>query len=293
MATRRMADRTGRAVPKWAAGIVAVLSRDRPAVVTVASIGAYLDELGSNRVPGQVASDLQQLGWLATLHVKGAWAFVPAGESRPADPYLDLRGWQARTPDVVFALAGEAASWHLGYLPRRFEGPVAVWLPQGERLGHGLRAHVRAVRMGWHASDLRRLGPTTRLLRARGLDLTGWASGFDAFGPEALLTQLAARPSSFRVWADLIGQLDQVMSDCDPERVVDLLDGQSASAWQRAAYLLDRGGRRDIGEGVMGERPTVAMPVAELGVGPEAIWSGKYKVNDHLVAPLQHKLGKA
>jgi hypothetical protein len=288
-----MADRTDRAVPSWAAGIVSALSRDRPAVVTTAVIGDYLKDLGPDRNAGQVASDLQQLGWLSSLHVKGAWAFVPAGEARPNDPYLDLRGWQAREPDAVFALAGEAACWHLGYLPRRFDGQVAVWLPKGERLAHGLRAHVRVVRIGWDAHEVRRLRPTTKLLRSKGLDLINWASGLPALGPEALTVQLASRPSSFRAWADLVSQLDALAGDSDPGRVVDLLEGQSASVWQRAAYLLDRGGQHDHARRVIDARPAVPMPVVHFGDGPDAVWSSEFQVNDHLVAPVQQKLGKA
>ena len=115
-----------RPVPRWAAGLVARLSQDRPAVVTREDLARYLAELGSVRGVDDTASDLQQLGWLSTLHLKGVWAFVPAGEDRASDPYLDLRGWQAREPNAVFALAGEAAAWHLGYIARAFEGLPAV-----------------------------------------------------------------------------------------------------------------------------------------------------------------------
>ena len=58
------------------------------------------------------------------------------------------------------------------------------------------------VRLRWPAEAMRRLVPTGRLLRAKGLDVTGWASGLRAFGPEALLVQLAARPASFKTDAD-------------------------------------------------------------------------------------------
>lgn len=282
-----------RPVPPWAAGLVARLSQDCPAVVTREDLARYLIELGSARRVDDTVSDLQQLGWLSTLHLKGVWAFVPAGEVRVSDPYLNLRGWQAREPDAAFALAGEAAAWHLGYVARAFDGPLAIWLPAKARVPHGLRPHVSMVRISWSREDGQRLGPTTALLREKGLDLTGWASGFPAFGPEALIVQLASRPGSFRIWADLIGRLDVLTADCDLQRLADLLVSQSASAWQRAAYLLDRGGRGNDAHALLGQRPNNRMPVVSFGDGPTTVWSAAFRVNDRLVAPLQEQLGKA
>ena len=285
--------RVDRAVPRWAAGLVAVMSRDRPMVITRALLADYLAEVGADRPVGRTARDLQQLGWLATLHLKGVWAFIPAGESEQTDPYLDLRAWRARDSDVIFALAGEAAAWHLGYLPRQFVGSTAVWIPVAERVPHGIRSYVAVTRLGWTRNLAHKLGPTTRFLRNKGLDLTGWAGGLPALGPDALLVQLATRPSSFRTWADLIMQLDVLAADCDLDRVVDLMRGFSASAWQRAAYLFDRGGATEAAEHLLAQRPDESMSVAQFGDGPTASWSNKFSVNDRLIAPLQLQLGKS
>lgn len=289
-----MADvNAGRGVPSWAAGLVSVLSRDRPSVVTLSSLAGYIAELGLDRKPDRVARDLQQLGWLASLHLKGAWAFVPAGESPSDDRHLDLLGWHERDPGAVFALAGEATAWHLGYLPRRFVGTVAVWLPPGDRAPHGLRRFVSEVRIGWPVTSADELGPSSRLLHRKGLDLTGWSAGLPALGPDALLVQLAVRPGSFRTWGDLISRLDVLAADCDPERIITLLDGQSSSAWQRAAYLLDCGDSSEAARHVLDHRPLRRLTAAPLGDGPEVVWSGEFGVNDRLVAPLQRLLGKA
>ena len=287
------ADGASRPVPRWAAGLIAVLSRDRPKVVTRGDIAGYLASLGSTRDPQRTAFDLQRLGWLASLRLKGVWAFVPAGEAGVSDPYIDLWAWKEREPAAVFALAGEAAAWHLGYLPRAFGGTTAVWLPPGERVSHGLRRRVSLVRLGWSAGQARELAPSPGLLRRKGLDLTGWASGLDALGPEALVVQLGARPSSFRVWADLVPQLDVLAADCDTGKLARLLAGQSASAWQRAAYLLDRGERDADAAAVLARCPETSKPAASLGNGPTAVWSSQFRVNDHIVAPLQQQLGKA
>ena len=68
-----------RSIPGWAAGLIAVLSQDRPAVVTREDLAGYLSALEIVRDPERTAFDLQRLGWLASLHLKGVWAFVPAG----------------------------------------------------------------------------------------------------------------------------------------------------------------------------------------------------------------------
>ena len=147
--------------------------------------------------------------------------------------------------------------------------------------------------IAWPAEDARRLGPSLKLLRRKGLDLTAWASGLPAFGPEALLVQLSARPASFRAWADLIEQLDVLAADCDLERLTELLREQSASAWQRAGYFLDRGKRGVDGLSLLERRPKREMPTVSIGEGPTAVWSSDFRLNDHLIAPLQEQLGKA
>jgi hypothetical protein len=289
----RHASHSDRRIPGWAAGLVTHLARDRPPVVTRADLARLLAETGSGRQPEATAQELRRLGWLIPLHVNGAWAFLPPGEVEVTDPYIDLRGWQARDPDAVLALAGEAAAWHLGYLDRAFGGPPAVWIPDGRRLPHGLRSRFTALSLGWLPQDAQLLGPAPRLLHRRRLDLTRWATGLPALGPEALLVQLACRPSSFRVWADLISHLEELAGDCDPDRLIRLLQRQSGSSWQRAAYLLARGGRRGPATEVLRRRPGPALAKAQFGAGGHSAWDGEFHIADHLIAPLQAALGKA
>jgi hypothetical protein len=285
--------RSDRRIPGWAAGLLARLARDRPAVVTREDIEADLTESGSSRHVDPTVRELQRLGWLQPLHVKGVWAYVPPGEEEVIDPYIDVRGWKAREPDAVFALAGEAAAWHLGYLDRAFSGSAAVWTPTKSRLPHGLRAHLSIVTLGWSADVAPRLEPTTVLLHRRRLDMQAWASGLPGFGPEALVVQLSARPLSFRVWGDLVRHLEQLVEDCDIDRLAGLLETQSSSAWQRAAYLLHCGNRHDDGVALLGRRPMTNMPKVQFGEGSKTVWAPDFSVVDHLVAPLQGAVGKA
>lgn len=290
---RRRRVTSDRRIPGWAAGVLTRLARDRPAVLTRPDLAVVLDDAGSARDVDTTARELQRLGWLVPLHLKGVWAYLPPGEDELVDPYIDLRAWLARDEDAVFALCGEAAAWHLGYLGRAGEGTTPIWVPDGLRPPHGLRAHVAVVTLGWGAQDASRLGPTPRLLHKRHLDLTAWASGLPAFGPEALVVQLAARPASFVPWADLVGHLEVLAADCDLGRLAELLGSRSTSAWQRAAYLLERGGRHDAAIELLQERPASRLSTVQYGTGPDSVWSGEFKVVDRLVAPLQQVVGKA
>ncbi|MGH9171674.1 MAG: type IV toxin-antitoxin system AbiEi family antitoxin [Acidimicrobiales bacterium] len=285
--------KSDRRIPGWAAGILTRFARDRPAVVTRYDIAEALAEADLDRDVDATAHELQRLGWLISVHLKGVWAYLPAGEDEVSDPYIDLRAWRARDKEAVFALAGEAAAWHLGYLDRSFDGATAVWIPEDTRPPHGLRPHVSVVTLGWTAPDAPRLVPSVQFLHRRRLDLTGWATGLPGFGPEALVVQLSRRPGSFRVWGDLIPHLVQLAEDCDMSHLTELLHNQSMSAWQRAAYLLSRGDRLDDGMHLLANGPTKTLPKVQFGNAGQSVWVPQFNVLDRLIAPLQQSLGKA
>jgi hypothetical protein len=146
--------------------------------------------------------------------------------------------------------------------------------------------------LGWQSSDAPRLGPTTELLHRRRLDLRRWADGLPGLGPEALVVQLAARPASFRAWADLVPHLRQLAEDCEVARLADLIGEKSSSTWQRAAYLLSRGGREHDGLAVLSRRPHGALAKVQFGAGPTSVWDPRFQVADRLIAPLEQTLGK-
>lgn len=288
-----------RRIPTWASGLVAGLARDLPPVVTREAVAARLAEVGLERDVNASITELRRLGWLVGLPVKGTWAFIPPGQDAIADPYLPLRAWRARDPNAEFLLAGGAAAWHLGYLDRRPEGPTPVWKPADLRLPDGLQPHVTVVRLAWHDLSMKELRPITALLARRHLDILNWASGLPAFGPEALIVQLAARPASFRPWADLLVHLDQVVADCDDDRLARLLVDQTSSAWQRAAYLLHAGGQPPRGTALIDRKPAGSMPKVRFE-HPDVerneartLWVPQYHVVDRLIAPLRGLVGKA
>lgn len=287
-----------RRIPTWASQVVSGLARDRPAVVTREDVARRLAAAGCNRDPDSAIRELRRIGWLVHLPAKGTWAFIPPGEDAVSDPYLPLRSWLARDRNAGFMLAGASAAWHLGYLDRQPDGSIPIWLPPGKRLPDGLAPHVSVVRIRWTAADTELLAPRPALLARKRLDIVAWATGLPAFGPEALLVQLATRPASFGPWADLVTHLDELISDCSDERLERLLSGRPTSAWQRASYLVDAAGEPARGQALLAKRQIEAMPVTRFTNAPspysgESVWAPEYQLVDDLVAPLLRVLGKA
>jgi hypothetical protein len=290
-----------RRVPSWASGLIAGLARDTPTVVTREDIARRLAELNTGRDVDATVNELRRLGWLVGLPVHGTWAFIPPGQDAVVDEYLPLRAWRARDPDTKFMLAGAHVAWHLGYLDRAPEGRLQVWLPGDCRLPDGLRSHVSVVRIKWTSNATAALAPNTALLVRRKLDIVSWAGGLPAFGPEALLIQLSARPASFKPWADFVSHLAKIVDDCDDDRLFVLLAGQTASSWQRAAYLLHAGGQPSRAVGLFDRRPHGSTPKTYFerarpdsdDADMPALWVPQYYLVDRLIAPLQGLVSKA
>lgn len=289
-----------RRIPRWASAVIAGLARDRPIVVTTEDLALRLAEANSERDVDSAIRDLRRLGWLVGLPVHGTWAFIPPGEAAVSDPYLPVRAWLARDHDAGCMLAGAAAAWHLGYLDRQPQGRVSVWLPAEKRLPDGLRKYVSIVKISWNIEDTAQLAPSTALLLRRRLDIVSWATGLPAFGPEALLVQLAARPSSFGPWADIVSHLDVLAGDCVDDRLLPLLSGQSMSTWQRASYLIAVAGDPERGAALLAKNQMKMTSVVQFthprihaNRGIKGVWVPEYQLVDDLVAPLLSAVGKA
>lgn len=195
-------------------------------------------------------------------------------------------------------LAGATAAWHLGYVDRAPEGRTDIWTPGHVRVPDGIRPTVSVARIRWSPQQQRLAKPASALLRKRNLDLTRWAGGLPAFGPEAIVVQLATRPSSFAPWADLVAHLTELAADVDLDRLADLLDGQSTSAYQRAGHLLHSGRNPQGGLEILDRRPAGKLPVVEFGrtgrcPPGSGLWNPQYNLIDRTVARLQGVTGKA
>ena len=142
MAQRETQPQVDRRIPRWAAMLLARLAqmaerhhRD--------DVAGYLEEIDSTKGS---RSDPERLGppRLAQRFTteRRVDTISRRARTRSSIPYVDLRAWAASDPSATFALAGEAAAWHLGYIDRRFTDPIAVWLPEGERPPFGTRPRV-------------------------------------------------------------------------------------------------------------------------------------------------------
>ena len=275
-------------MPRWAAALVSQLVRNAPPIVSVELVERLLTENGETLEPKVAVSRLIKYGWLRKTKVQGAYAFIPPGTDTIADPYVDLRGWSAAHPGARFSLAGVSAAWHLGYLYREPERP-AVWFDSAINVPKRLRATLDIVTTGFPAYiDVRKLGPSSKILRSRRLDILDWAKGLPAFGPEALLVQISSRPAGFSGWVDLAGRLKEFAADVDLDRLAELLPAASAGTRQRIVYLLKLGGRR----GTKKFLPKVLLP-AKFGTKGPASWDATTGIIDHLLAPLIHANSKA
>lgn len=284
-----------RRIPGWAQGIVAALARDEPRVVTRNDIDKLIDEFDVARTSDEAIGELRRLGWLVHLGIAGTWTFIPPGQAEVVDPYLGLRAWD-RIASPGFHLCGANAAWFLGYLDRAPDGKAQILLRAGTALPKGIRASVSALRLPW-SPDPSALEPAQRFLVRRRLDPVRWSDGLPCVGPDALVAQLSMRPASFGPWDDLIAHLPRVVEDTDDDRVAQLLDGASAAAWQRAAYLLHAGGSPERGRSLLDDAPFERWPVTTFAVGTttsdDGLWVPQYGLVDRLVYPTQALLGKA
>lgn len=271
-----------RVVPAAEATLVATLSQSAPTIVTEATVAELIRDSASAGDARSRVKRLVRLGWLRPTAVRGAWAFLPPGVDELADPYLDLRAWRAVDPTARFALAGESALWHLGYLPRRPDA-VTLWVPLRSELARGLVGKMSLVTTKFPSDvDPKTMAPALALLKKRRLDLTAWSSRLPAFGPEALLVQMAQRPASVGSWVEVAPRLKDIVADIDIERLKRLLSASPDAAKQRAAYFCEIVGAHFHAAELLPEK---LVPV-DLGKKGPGRWDNVTHVTDRVVAPL-------
>lgn len=87
------------------------------------------------------------------------------------------------------------------------------------------------------------------------------------------------------------------MEDTDDDRLTQLLEGSSAAAGQRSAYLLHAGGSPQRGIALFDAAPLDRWPVTVFAVGEttndDGLWVPQYELVDRLVHATQAQLGKA
>ena len=247
-----------RTLSRGLAPVVERFELDRPEVVTLRDIERICDEEGIGTEPRVVASRLKKAGWLLPAGQRGAWEFAPAELAGPysaCDPLLPVKALAAANPEAEPLLRGQTAAWAMG-LADRVPATVEV------AMGMGVRA---AVPEGVSACSYRTALPPRR------------AKGALSLSPEAVVAQMAERPSSVRSWASAAEWLPDVMAEMSAGATLTELEGKSAATAQRAGYLL-QGARPDIADAIFEARKP--RFIARLGQGSVVRSSGRWMVAD-------------
>lgn len=222
-----------RSIPKTLAPIVEQLELDGDLIVTVDRISGVLRDLAREDDARRVAYDLQRAGWLGTLRTRGAWEFYPGargGAYASGDRFVEFRAQKELDRSWPGVLAMESAASLLGYAQRIPEHEV-ISLPVNVPLPKAFAGEWRAVSFVMPSEGLTIID-----------DLDTWNLG-------GLITGIAARPAAYRDVPGLAQWLPDAAFDVDVTTLCTLLQGQPASATQRAAYILGSGGNiegRDI-----------------------------------------------
>ena len=247
-----------RTLSRGLAPVVERLELERPRLVTLRDIEAICSDEGLGTEPRVVASRLKKAGWLLSTGRRGAWEFAPAELAGPyssCDPLLPVKALSAVNSNSSPLLRGQTAAWALG-LADRVPSTVEVVLPEKAR--GAIPASVSACVYQTNLEPVR-------------------AKGALSLAPEAIIVQMADRPSSVRSWEGAAEWLPDVMSEAVAGAILDELKGKSVATGQRVGYLM-QGVRADIADEVL----KVVRPksVAWFGRGKAKRTNGKWKVAD-------------
>jgi hypothetical protein len=170
-----------------------------------------------------LARRLRKHGWILPLRGKSAWEFAPgfrAGRTRSGDAHSELRATLAGRPDFPGQLAYESAAWIYGLLDRQPAHHVLSLL-DGVPAPPSIKGDYRIVH--WR--------PNTPPVHVDGLPV--WSI-------ETLLVAMAAHPTSYRDWSNVLDWLPRAVTKLSHENLERELKGQPQSVRTKLAYLLKR-----------------------------------------------------
>jgi hypothetical protein len=262
----RMTSLGARPVPRRLAGVLAELELLAPETVTREDIENAIEAAGgpdgtSAANVEAVIDGLRRAGWLLPLRTRGVWEFAPGNRSgafRSGDPFTELRAALAMRPGWCVAVGMESAAF-LRRLAEHPPSPDVVIAPTGTR-------QVGALR-------------TYRLVR---IELPNTASAdlddLPVHTIAALLAAMAIVPRGYGDWPNVPTWLPNAVARicaADPEPgdggmngesgLRQMLEGASAAAWARAAYLIEIGGQPDASRCLQNMSPTAATGPVYLG----------------------------
>jgi len=216
---------TDRTIPARLSGLVADLELDQPRIVALDEIASKARSRGLAASPRNLAWRLTQHGWLIPLRTKGMYEFVPAaraGVVSSGDPFVELRATLKRRPTLPVAVAEDSASWLHGFSTRTPDRHVLALPP--------------SVAPPQALSDCRTVHFDTQL-DPMVID------GLPVWRPETLLVMMAARPTAYGDWNNVLDWLPKAIDRSDSSLIDRELGGQPATVVARLAYLFDRADR--------------------------------------------------
>jgi hypothetical protein len=162
-----------------------------------------------------------------------AWEFAPAsraGKIGSGDPFLELRATLHHRPELPVAVAYESAAWLNGFarrppekdvlsIPSHIDPPPAL---QGFRITHK-HGQIDPIQID---------------------QLPVWSV-------ETLIVLMADRPMSYRAWPTVMEWLGEAESKINYELILEELSGRGMATWARTGYILEAGGRDDLGEKIL------------------------------------------
>lgn len=247
-----------RTLSRGLAPVVERLELDRPQIVTLRDIEKICIEEGVATEPRVVASRLKKAGWLLPTGKRAAWEFAPAELAGPyssCDPLLPVKALAAVSHGTTPILRGQTAAWALG-LADRVPATVEV-----TACGNGHAALPNGVCACAYRTNL---DPVH-------------AKGALSLASEAIVIQMAERPSSVRSWDSAAEWLPDVMAEMNADDMLKELEGRSTATAQRAGYLL-QGARPDLAEKIF--ENVKVNSVAKFGQGKPRRYSARWKVVD-------------
>lgn len=220
---------TARRIPKSLAPVVESLELRQPKLVTKTLLAEIISDHGLEMRPEDVAHRLQKEGWLLSLRRKNTWEFAPAsraGRIDSGDSFIELRALLKHRPAFPVAIAFESAAFLHGLAQR---------LPQKE-----------VIAIPSNISTPKTL-KTFRITRIWGNLERIWINELPMWGIETLLVLMATRPTSYKAWPNVNEWLEDAVKKINDDLVFKELDGRPRSTWARTGYLVENGGRFDLG----------------------------------------------
>ena len=217
-----------RTIPAGLSDVLEELELERPELVSIKEIGQIAERVGVGAPARAVASRLKARGWLLETPQRGVWEFAPAETAGPfssLNPLLPIKAFALANPTIAYALTFQTAAWAMGLadrVPARIE--VSFAAQPKVKVPTQIAATVYAPRLA---------------------NLT--AKGVGVLAPEAVVVNMALRPSALRSWAGVEEWLPDVAYDVDPASMIAELDGRPDSVWARTGYLL-QGMRPDVSD---------------------------------------------